>query len=136
MKFKKLNDNLLKKVSEEAKMLLHAERDCMRNQRKNTLNIGFSVMGSYYAEAFGMFRTLILMNYGDFASSNLDGLDDPFTKFRAHRKEQNFKWYFNKLEKEVLEEEGFYLDHRCEHCLKKYRKDDKSLIEKGKLKKE
>lgn len=71
-------------------------------------------------------RCLEVLGYGELASINLDGIKEGF-----NQKEQNLSWWFYKLSDEVLKEEGFDADHRCDHCLERYGKDDKSLIEKG-----
>jgi hypothetical protein len=133
--YKKLTDKLLQKATEEVKMLLHASRDCMRNQGKNTMEFGFSCNDGYYGEAFGIFRGLVLLNYGYFGSVNLDAITEYKGKGYYHpkrkpmRKEQNFKWYFSNLQDEVLNEEGFFTDHVCKHCLDRYGKDDATIIQ-------
>lgn len=96
-------------IEKEIKMLLHAHRDCLRNQGKDTLNISFNCNDGYYGEAFGILRTLAIMGYGSFGAVN---------------REDTLNYWFSKLQTEVLEEEGFNTNHQCEHCYEKYGKDD------------
>jgi len=120
---------LIKRVEETAKALLHAHRDCLRNQGKNTLKITFSCQEGYYGEAFGIMRGLELLGYGYFGASNYDATHDGHPQHQS-----NLRWWFDTLTYEVLNEEG-YLDksHRCEYCLGHYGKDDLWLIEHGRL---
>jgi len=129
-KLKILSEKNWKSIETDVKMLLHASRDCLRNRGENTLRISFSANDSYYGEAFGMLRALVSMGYGYFGSSNLDAI----TERRGNDPRQNLKYWFDTvLTREVLEEEGFHGNHRCEYCLDRWGKDDKSMIEKGEL---
>ena len=130
---KTLNDNLLNKIRSEVKILLHASRDCMRDQGIDTLNTRFSSIDSYYSEALGILRGLVLLDYGYFGSSNLDAITElkrNLTRKKPKRCEQNFKWLMWRLEEEVLQEENFYSNHRCKFCLETYGKDNKTMINK------
>ncbi len=84
--------------------------------------IRFDCRDGYYGEAFGMMRTLAALGFGRFESSNLDG-----TRHGTEQPEQNLKWWFGKLEDEVLVEESFDADGKCNYCSAKYGKDDADL---------
>ena len=115
----KLTDKQKLKIEEEVKMMLHASRDCLRNQNIDTRKISFHANDGYFGEAFGIMRTLNILNYGYFGSSNLDAIKER----RGDLDYQNLKWWFSQLEYKVLEEEGFQTDNICNHCRKKYGKD-------------
>jgi hypothetical protein len=118
--YKKLTTKQIKDVETEIKMLLHASRDCLRNLGKDTKVISFSVHDAYFAEAFGIMRGLVILRYGYFGSSNLNGIEERgYGETEIH----NVQWWFSQLEKRVLDEEGFGDDNKCEHCMKKYHKD-------------
>jgi hypothetical protein len=106
-----------------------------RNQEQDTLTTRFSSIDAWYSKACGILRGLELLGYGYYGSSNLDALiefERRMTKKKPTRKEQNFKWLMGELEREVLEEEGYHTDNRCEFCLKTYGQDDRTIIdEKG-----
>jgi len=127
----KIPDKLKDAIEGETKAVLHAGRDCMRNQGMDTSILAHDARNGYFGEAFGMFRTLHIQGYGYFGSSNLDAI----TEEKSHRRfgnvtspEQNLNWWWNKLQREVLDEEGYLGDNRCEHCLEKYKKDAASLL--------
>lgn len=125
-KCKKIPESLMVKVEGEIKSLLHAHRDTLRNLKDDTTKLSFRCNEGFYGEAFGIMRGLSILGFGYFGSCNLDGI-----KEGHEQKEQNLKWWFNELEHQVLEEEGFYnKTHRCEHCLAKYHKDTKSILER------
>lgn len=132
-RLKKIPPALKNDVEGEIKALLHACRDCLRNQgRLDTSKVSFSANDGYYGEAFGVMRGLQILRYGYFGSSNLDAVVEARSHYQISNvtsPEQNLKWWFSNIEKEVLKEEGFKTDQRCEYCLKKYRKDTKSIIE-------
>lgn len=101
------------KVEHEIRMLLHAGRDCMRNQKKHdTKLIRFDVNNPYFGEAFGIMRALALMNFGTLDYGH-----------HEHPK-QNLKSWFEQIEQAVLDEEHFDGDHHCDYCLARYGKDD------------
>lgn len=139
-RLKKIPSDLEESISREVKALLHACRDCLRNQGKlDTSKITFAAYDGYYGEAFGMMRTLQIQGYGYFGSDNLNGLrESEGSGARADGKYitnvtqavQNLKWWFSRLSNEVLIEEG-YADksHRCEYCLEKYKKDTAMILE-------
>jgi hypothetical protein len=124
-KIKEIPLTLKLKIEGEVKALLHAHRDTLRN-RRDTRETRFDCSDGYYGEAFGIMRGLAIMGYGFFGSVNLDGVADSYDGL-ASQKEHNLRWWFSQLEEEVLEEEGFYTDGRCEYCLENYKKDDRSL---------
>lgn len=113
-----INPLLPYRIEREVKMLLHASRDCMRTQGMDTTKIRFHAMDSYYAEAFGVMRGLVLMGCGYFGSSNLNAVVEGNSK----DPKANLRWWFCELETEVLEEEHFGGDNICQHCLEKYGK--------------
>lgn len=96
--------------------MLHASRDCLRNQKKDTLSIRWDVADGYYGEAFGIMRALQVLGYGDFGPCNIPDKDLDIW---------NLRWWFCQLENRVLAEEGFDGDHHCEHCMERYDNDDK-----------
>lgn len=106
---KNLPDNLKRALEAEIKMMLHAHRDCLRNQKVDTLRIQFDCRDGYYGEAFGILRALVVMGYG---------------KFGAVNRNDTLNYWFANLQKEVLKEEGFDTDHQCDHCYERYGKDD------------
>lgn len=108
-------------VSGEVKALLHSHRDTLRNLGKDTLQIRFDVSGGDYAEAFGIMRCLYLQGYGWLGSVNLNGLEEE--PGLAKQPENNLNWWFHQLQDEVLEEEHFHGDGRCDYCMKHYHKD-------------
>lgn len=119
-----IRKELKRRVEHNVKGLLHAHRDCLRNQGRDTREVTFDVMDGYYGEAFGVMRGLQILGYGKFASSNLDGTQDSSTKYHDNvQPEHNLKWWFGKLEKQVLAEEGYGGDNKCQHCKKRYGKD-------------
>lgn len=139
-KYKALPHHLKAKFEAEIKAMLHAHRDCLRNRSHSKDNynkyngysnqVPFDPADGYYGEAFGMLRALSVLGYGYFGSVN--------TPYKSLDKSQhtwdqdsNLCYWFNRLKEEVLEEENWkrYGDGsgRCEYCLKKYRKDDKSV---------
>jgi hypothetical protein len=120
MRFKTLSHPEKVRTAEAVKGMLHASRDCMRNQGKDTARVPFDSHDGYYAEAFGIMRGLAVLHYGYLGSNNLPDQTVP------HR---NLKWWFNQLEEEVLKEEGFGTDHRCKYCHHKYGKDTASILQ-------
>ena len=140
-RLKKIPETLRDDIAAEAKALLHAHRDCLRNLGKDTAKIAFDVRDGYYGEAFGLMRALQILGYGYFGSSNLDAHRESMSGYGPKNEDgkyltnitqphQNLRWWFGVLEREVLNEEGFDKDNRCEYCLGKYRKDTKSIIER------
>ncbi len=112
MTFQSLTLEQIDTVEAEVKMMLHASRDCYRNQGKNSREIPFWVMDGYYGEAAGIFRTLQIFDYGIFGAINIP----------AGR--TNLSWWFSELQQEVLKEENFGESGQCDYCLRKYSKDD------------
>lgn len=108
-------------VEGTVKALLHAERDCLRNQDKDTENIAFDCNNGYHGEAFGIMRALEIQGFGLFGSSNLDGIHHGYDQPK-----QNLRWWISQLEREVLDEEGFRGDGHCAYCFERWNKDDRS----------
>lgn len=110
--YKKLSKEDEERIVKDVKMLLHASRDCLRNQGVDTTKVRFDYFDSYYSEAFGVFRCLGNLNYG--------------TIYRADNfpsEKTNFKWWLDQLRNEVLQEENFKTTHECDYCLKHFGKD-------------
>lgn len=128
--FKKLSSQELEKIKTDIKGLLHAHRDCLRGQGKDTRRVTFDVRDGYYGEAFGMMRTLKVLGYGYFGSSNLNAIEEHTQGFRPTNipvtkinPEDNLRWWLETIQKEVLEEEGFYdQSYFCPVCEEKYKK--------------
>jgi len=140
-RLKTISSDLEESIAREVKALLHACRDCLRNQgRLDTSNVTFAVTDGYYGEAFGMMRTLQIQGHGYFGSDNLNALEEAKNggaradgKYLTNVTQaiQNLKWWFSRLSNEVLIEEGWAdKSHRCEYCLEKYKKDTASMLEK------
>lgn len=113
-RYKKLTDKQIQKVEAEVKMMLHASRDCLRNQGHDATLISFDSNDGYFGEAFGILRDLMALGYGYFGADNVQDKDDPY---------RNLKFWFSSLEAEVLKEENFQGTHECDYCLEKYGKD-------------
>lgn len=113
---KVLNSDEIAAVEKTVRMLLHASRDCMRNQRADTTTITWNVVDAYYAEAFGVMRGLEALGYGYLGSGN-----------KPHEPPilwHNLRWWFEQLCDSVLAEEGFYDEtHECDYCLEHHGKD-------------
>ncbi len=98
-------------LEDEIKLMLHASRDCLRNQGQDTTKITFDASDAYYGEAFGVVRGLVAMNYGVFDADNIPG----------HHGDRNLKHWFSTLCEEVLHEEGYYNgSNHCDFCMEKY----------------
>ncbi len=130
-RLKRLPPALMIDVESEIKAILHAGRDCYRNQGRDTIRMPWDVGNGYYGEAFGIMRALHIQGYGYFGSHNLSAIAESPRKIHSiTQDQQNLNWWFSELCREVLEEEGFDGDHRCEYCLEKYKKDDAYILEK------
>jgi hypothetical protein len=124
---KKISKKLKKKIEEAVKHMLHCHRDTLRNQGVS-LRWRWKVTEGFYGEAFGILRGLEVLGYGRFESCNMDGTHHGFDQ-----PEQNLRWWFCQIEEDVLKEEGWCGDHRCEWCLEHFGKDDKSMLDEGRL---
>jgi len=91
--------------------MLHAHRDCLRNQGKDTSQIPFDATDGYYGEAFGVMRGLSLLGHGDLVRG---GVTHP-------EKRSNLQWWFAQLKDRVQKEEN-YPDGPCEICKARYGK--------------
>jgi hypothetical protein len=92
----------------QIKLLLHASRDCLRNRGKDATKIRFEAFDCYYAEAFGILRSLTIFGYAEFGYANIPG---------------GLCHWFDSLANEVLEEEGFGKNNQCDYCYKHFGKD-------------
>lgn len=110
MRYRKLDATYRDKVAEGVKYFLHASRDAQRNRHEDTTQVGWNVNDPYYAEAFGIIRCLTYLHYGF--------LGDDMTP-----SPHNLKFWFNHLCDEVLREEGFKGENKCDFCLEKFGKD-------------
>ena len=108
-----LTENEWETIKQEIQMLLHAHRDCLRNQGKDTKNILFDARDGYYGEAFGILRTLALLGYGT--------LDQPcnIPEIRT-----NLHWWFYKIQREELDSNGMF------HLIQRYYENDFILAAK------
>jgi len=112
----KLNEQHIQAVEAEVKMILHAHRDCLRNQGKNSWKIPFDCRDGYYGEAFGVFRALAALGIGN------------LTQAVNHPEEKsNLMWWFAQLKDQVLKEENFGGSGECKHCRERYGKDDATV---------
>lgn len=137
-KLKKIPSELEDSISREVKALLHAHRDTLRNQGWETHKISFSCTEGFYGEAFGIMRCLQILGHGYFGSDNLHALKesegagaraDGRWITNVNQEIQNLKWWFSQLSDEVLVEEGFRnKTHRCDYCIKKYKKDTATVL--------
>jgi len=130
-RLKRIPGSLREAIEGEVKALLHSHRDARRNRGEDTIGTTFRVNEGYYGEAFGIIRCLFIQGYGYLGSSNLSAKQEDSYAHKVTNVTQdiqNLRWWFNQLEVEVLEEEGWRGDHRCEYCLERYKKDDALLL--------
>ena len=95
MKFKKLSEEHEQRIVADIKSLLHAHRDCLRNQRKDTSKIRMDCRDGYYGEVFGIMRALEILGYGKLGAVN------------TPEEKTNLRWWLEELINEVLEEENY-----------------------------
>ena len=95
--------------------LLHAARDCMRNNGRDWKKIGFDG-NTWSVEAFGITRAVVALGYGTYGANS----GEPIVTRTGLI---NVKGWFSQLEKFVLEEEHFEGSNHCALCLFKYKKD-------------
>lgn len=106
--------NKLDQLIEEVKGLLHSSRDCLRNKKIDTSVITFDCRDDYYAEAWGMLKTLRIFFPKKYKiwPSTYDNKDVVIlTRF------------FSSLKEEVLKEENFGGSNECNICVEKWGKD-------------
>jgi len=108
-----LDKQQIQAIEDEVKTLLHASRDAMRNRGEDTTRLAFRANEGFYGEAFGVLRCLATLGFGTLTHA----VNTPETR-------ENLKWWFGELMREVLEEENFRGSGCCEHCRKRYGKDD------------
>lgn len=114
MKYKILKPETVTKIESSVKSLLHASRDCMRNQNKDTNTLRFCINDGYYGEAFGILKCLEILGYGYFGDSCTPGKDQLM---------HSLKWWFEELSNTVLMEENFGESNECDHCIEMWGKD-------------
>jgi hypothetical protein len=112
----------LNKLADEIKLMLHASRDCLRNQGRDTSEMSYSVSDGYFGEAFGIVRGLVVLGYGYLGSSNVPNKRKPHW---------NLRWWFCELERKVLEEENFGGTNYCDHCLNRYGHDWGRILDRA-----
>lgn len=113
-RFKKLDPKFERAIEEQVKDLLHASRDCLRNQGQNTSKITFNYRNDYYAEAAGILRCLKILGYGYIALGGQPDKNIP---------KRNIVWWFDYLQKQVLKEENFGKSNECNFCVRAWGKD-------------
>jgi hypothetical protein len=126
MKYKVLSSEMIEKVKESVKMMLHAHRDCLRNKHQvnadayDPKKISFNCRDGYFGEAFGIMRGLEVLGYGYLGCVNLDGVQDNKGTMPIH----NLRWWLEEIKDEVLREENWKGSGECDYCLIHYGKDD------------
>lgn len=104
---------LKRDVAAEIKMLLHAQRDAMRNLGEDTTKVKWCcaahACGTYDAETFGILRALKVMGMGEIHPT-------------LHETTSLDTWR-EELRCEVLEEEHFGGSNECDFCLDHWGKD-------------
>ena len=121
-KFKTLSPEDKAKIEVEIKFMLHAHRDTLRNLPEkygDSKKKSFNCNEGFYGEAFGIMRGLEVLGYGYFGSNNLDAIKEGSSECPSH----NLKWWFDEIQNEVLEEEGFNGNNKCDYCHAVYGKD-------------
>lgn len=103
-----LSDDNKSDFEANIKTLLHESRDALRLKGVDTTRVPFDCREGYYSEAFGMLRALVLLDLGKFGAVNIEG---------------NVDYWFYELQKQVLKEEGFGGDNRCNRCFEMYGHD-------------
>jgi hypothetical protein len=128
--FKKLSAKNKMAVILEVKLMFAAHRDCMWNrwmtcshpQAIDPTKLPSVCNEGFYGEAFGVMRGLIALGYGYFGPDEMDAVEEG----RSDTPEHNLKWWFNRIIKSVLDEEGFFEQtssaEKCEEVLNKYRR--------------
>jgi len=113
-KFKRLTDKQQVRVEEEVKSLLHASRDCLRNQSRPS-EIRFDVNDGYYGEAFGIMHGLAILGFG--------AIDTPVNISHIEYENWNLRFWFEELCSDVLREEHFNGSNECDYCVEHFGKD-------------
>lgn len=112
--YKTLTSQLYDDIEREVLLMLHASRDCLRNQGQDTTKIRFDARDGYYGEAYGIMRGLQVLGYGVFGSHNIPN---------SIHSVWNLNWWFRQLEDLCLDAEGYKGNNQCDHCLEHYGKD-------------
>lgn len=129
-KFKKLSAKNQTAISNEVKLMFAAHRDCLwtrwqecsHSQAVDPAKCQSVCNEGYYGEAFGVIRGLVALDYGYFGSDTQDAVQECRSEIPNH----NLKWWFNRLCREYLDEEGFFdqscTAEKCKELLDKYRR--------------
>lgn len=117
--YKKLDQKQIEAIEAEVKLMLHASRDCLRNQKENTSKIKYLIYDAYYSEAFGVMRALVALGHGSMSGES---------KVNDHY--FNLNLWFQRLKEQVLEEESFHGNQECDFCVEHYGKDGAGRIRK------
>lgn len=116
-KFKVLKEKEKLSFVHEAKLLIFAHRDCLWSRFRAGLSkydpakIDIDCMDAYYAEAFGMIRSLRLLGYGYLGSNSSNAVQES----RSSVPEHNLRWWLDSLVEECLIEDGFSIDRSENH---------------------
>jgi hypothetical protein len=117
-------------LANEIKLMLAAHRDCLWTQWTECSHSKavdptvwqFICNEGYYGEAFGIARALVALGYGYFGSDTMNAVQEN----RSDHPEHNIKWWFQQIQREYLDEEGFFdkscSAERCSELLEKYRR--------------
>ena len=128
--YKKIPKKKWATVINEVKLMIAAHRDCLWTRWETCASPSavdptkVSIMANegFYGEAFGIMRGLRALDYGYFGSSNLSAVQEDKSPISEH----NLIWWFERIVKDYLEEEGFKdqtcSPQRCQLLLEKYRK--------------
>lgn len=129
-RFKRLTPKNRDGIINEIKLMLAAHREnlwnrwetCAHPQAVDPTAVSIVCNEGFYGEAFGVLRSLVVLGYGYFGSDNLDAVQEG----RSDVPEHNLKWFFSRIQKEYLEEEGFYdktaSAEKCVALLETYRR--------------
>jgi hypothetical protein len=128
-KFKSLSPKFRVAIANEVKLMMAAHRDalwtrwtqCSHPQAVDPTKVQSVCNEGYYGEAFGIVRGMVALRYGYFGSDNLDAVEED----RSEVPEHNLKWWFSRIVREYLDEEGFFEKtcsaEKCTELLEQYR---------------
>ena len=107
----------IRAIESDIKNLLHGSRHHMREQGIDTSKVRFDEQESLLGIAMGIIRCVYIMGYGYFGPSDQSAIDIYIT---AKAPEENLSWWLSQLKTQVLTEEGFKLDNKCDFCYSIY----------------
>lgn len=128
--FKRLTQKNREAIINEIKLMLAAHRDCLWTRWESYSHaqvvdphlVQIVCNEGYYGEAFGVVRSLAAIGYGYFGSDNMNAVQEG----RSDVPEHNLKWFFSQIQKEYLDEEGYYEKsasaEKCAVLLENYRR--------------